>query len=156
MIRGAVVKRCSILSFISRLFSTRVGSGDGCSPAGRSSKRAAGSEGVAALLGLALFFSAGVQAERLQAQDGPDVQRQAQLTYLLKHDCGSCHGMTMKGGLGPSLQAQELSAKGHNVDSLSLIIARGIPDTAMPPWGPILEPEAIRWLARQLLEAQQP
>ena len=27
--------------------------------------------------------------------------RQAELIHRLKHDCGSCHGMTMKGGLGP-------------------------------------------------------
>jgi mono/diheme cytochrome c family protein len=30
-----------------------------------------------------------------------DTARQAELLHLLKHDCGSCHGMTRKGGLGP-------------------------------------------------------
>ena len=32
----------------------------------------------------------------------PADSRQAELTHLVKHDCGSCHGMTMKGGLGPA------------------------------------------------------
>ena len=38
----------------------------------------------------------------------PDATRQAELRYLLKQDCGSCHGMTMKGGLGPALLPQTL------------------------------------------------
>ncbi|MGD8874759.1 MAG: cytochrome c, partial [Gammaproteobacteria bacterium] len=38
----------------------------------------------------------------------PDAGRQAQLLYLLKHDCGSCHGMTRKGGLGPALLPENL------------------------------------------------
>ncbi|MDX2370482.1 MAG: hypothetical protein QNK36_19105, partial [Colwellia sp.] len=29
--------------------------------------------------------------------------RKAQLTHMVKQDCGSCHGMTLKGGLGPAL-----------------------------------------------------
>jgi len=30
-------------------------------------------------------------------------ERQTELLYLLKQDCGSCHGMTLQGGLGSSL-----------------------------------------------------
>jgi len=37
------------------------------------------------------------------AAAGIDPVRQTELLYLLKHDCGSCHGMTRKGGLGPAL-----------------------------------------------------
>ena len=82
----------------------------------------------------------------------PDLQRQQQLSYMMKHDCGSCHGMTLKGGLGPTLLAAELNRKGHNVASLSLIIRHGRPGTAMPPWGPILSEGDIRWIASQLLD----
>ena len=32
-----------------------------------------------------------------------DAARQNELLYFIKHDCGSCHGMTLKGGLGPAL-----------------------------------------------------
>ena len=37
--------------------------------------------------------------------------RQYELMNLLKQDCGSCHGMTMQGGLGPALTPQALSDK---------------------------------------------
>ncbi len=89
-----------------------------------------------------------------QAGEILDQTRRAQLDYLLRHDCGSCHGMTLQGGLGPSLQPQQLQAKKHSVESLSLIIRSGIPGTAMPPWGPILAEGDIRWLAEQLLQAR--
>ena len=87
------------------------------------------------------------------ATEAPAIERQQQLSYLLKHDCGSCHGMTLKGGLGPSLLSAPLKSKGHNIDSLSLIIRHGRPGTAMPPWGPILADEDIRWIAARLLES---
>ena len=84
----------------------------------------------------------------------PSNDRQKSLNYMLKHDCGSCHGMTLKGGLGPSLLPQVLHDKGHTVDSVSLIIHRGVPEKAMPPWGPLLDDDEIRWLAQRLLEME--
>ncbi|WP_421869442.1 c-type cytochrome [Motiliproteus sp.] len=93
----------------------------------------------------ALLLAAPVMAE-------PSDSRQQSLAYMLKHDCGSCHGMTLKGGLGPSLLPELLQQKGHTIDSLSLIIRHGVPDTAMPPWGPILADEDIRWISDQLLK----
>lgn len=85
----------------------------------------------------------------------PSEARQNALEYMLKHDCGSCHGMTLKGGLGPSLLPEMLNQKGHTIDSLSLIISHGVPGTAMPPWGPILAEEDIRWISDQLLKGQR-
>ena len=41
----------------------------------------------------------------------PDPQRQAELLNMLKHDCGSCHGLPPKGGLGPSLMPEALAGK---------------------------------------------
>ena len=84
----------------------------------------------------------------------PSDERQQSLNYMLKHDCGSCHGMTLKGGLGPSLLPQVLHGKGHTVDSVSLIIRHGVPEKAMPPWGPLLDDDEIRWLAQRLLEIE--
>ncbi|OMH36289.1 hypothetical protein BGP75_09855 [Motiliproteus sp. MSK22-1] len=100
-------------------------------------------------LGLALLLASSTAC---MAESSLDVKRQQELTYMLKHDCGSCHGMTLKGGLGPSLLPNTLSSKGHNIESLSLIIRYGKPGTAMPPWGPVLAEEDIRWIATQLLE----
>ena len=46
-----------------------------------------------------------------QARAEVDASRQIELMYLIRQDCGSCHGMTLKGGLGPSLLPDALSGK---------------------------------------------
>lgn len=74
--------------------------------------------------------------------------RQAQLKYLLAQDCGSCHGMTRKGGLGPALLPNTLAGKPDRL--LVATILDGRSGTAMPPWrGQLTEAEAA-WLVRQL------
>ncbi len=79
----------------------------------------------------------------------PDRQRQTELIDILQQDCGSCHGMTLKGGLGPSLLPDQLRGKPR--DFLIATIREGRPGTAMPPWGPILKESEIAWLVDQLL-----
>lgn len=80
----------------------------------------------------------------------PDSPRRQQLIYLLRQDCGSCHGMTLKGGLGPALLPETLA--GRRVEDLAASILDGVPDTPMPPWrNEISEGEAL-WLAGQLLK----
>jgi cytochrome c55X len=70
------------------------------------------------------------------------------LIQLVRHDCGSCHGLTLSGGLGPALDAQAL--RGKPTEYLQAMILRGRPGTAMPGWAGLLsEPEA-RWIAQQL------
>jgi cytochrome c55X len=78
----------------------------------------------------------------------PDAGRQAQLLYLLKHDCGSCHGMTRKGGLGPALLPENL----HDfpVEFLVTTILDGRPGTPMPPWRGELSAADARWLVEAL------
>jgi cytochrome c55X len=74
--------------------------------------------------------------------------RQAQLKYLLAQDCGSCHGMTRKGGLGPALLPNNLEGKPDAL--LVATILEGRSGTAMPPWrGQLTEAEAT-WLVKQL------
>lgn len=70
------------------------------------------------------------------------------LRHLLIQDCGSCHGLTLGGGLGPPLQRQSLSDK--PVPYLAAIILHGRPGTAMPPWSAILTAPEGEWLAREL------
>ncbi len=67
------------------------------------------------------------------------------LRHLLRHDCGSCHGMTLKGGLGPALSKDRLADKPD--EYLVLTILHGRPGTAMPPWQGILTEADARWLA---------
>ncbi len=84
----------------------------------------------------------------INAQAAPDLERQQQLAHLLKHDCGSCHGMTLKGGLGPSLEVDSLKDKAD--DFLFLSIQQGRPGTPMPPWNTELSDEDIRWIVHLL------
>ncbi len=83
-----------------------------------------------------------------------DPERQAELLYLLKHDCGSCHGMRLEGGLGPALKPERF--RQWDTKTLAAAILYGRPGTPMPPWQPfITEPEAY-WLAGQLKKGIRP
>ncbi len=88
------------------------------------------------------------------AGEAPPGQRQDQLLYLLRQDCGSCHGMTLKGGLGPALLPEALAGK--DVDALAGVILQGVPGTPMPPWSFEITPKEARWLARMLKKGVGP
>ncbi len=90
---------------------------------------------------------AGVPA--MAGEIGPT--RAAELERLVRHDCGSCHGMTLKGGLGSDLTAERLD--GIDLDGLTEIILDGVPGTAMPPWRPLLSEGEALWIAQYLLGA---
>ncbi|MBF0311576.1 MAG: cytochrome c [Magnetococcales bacterium] len=74
--------------------------------------------------------------------------RQKALSELLRHDCGSCHGLTRKGGLGPPLTAEALAGKSDEL--LADTIRLGRPGAAMPPWDGLLTQEEILWLVAAL------
>lgn len=76
----------------------------------------------------------------------------AALERLVKQDCGSCHGLTLKGGLGPDLRPGSLSH--YTPEILAGVILDGIPDTAMPPWRPLMTEEEAVWVARYLLQTE--
>jgi len=82
-----------------------------------------------------------------QAAD-PSPERQAALTHLLRQDCGSCHGMSLRGGLGPALLPEALAGKPDAF--LVETLLNGRPGTAMPPWRSLLTPDEAVWLVRQL------
>lgn len=75
--------------------------------------------------------------------------RKQEILHILKHDCGSCHGMTLKGGLGPSLLPKDL--KRMSEKQVALTITLGRPGTPMPPWEAFFNHEETLWLAQQLL-----
>lgn len=77
--------------------------------------------------------------------------RATELERLVRQDCGSCHGMTLKGGLGSDLTAETL--KGAEPAGLARIILDGVPGTAMPPWRPLLSEAEALWIADYLLRA---
>ena len=78
----------------------------------------------------------------------PDAARVKALVHLVRQDCGSCHGMTLKGGLGKPLLPQNLA--GRDTEALAEIILDGIPDTPMPPWRTELSRDDALWIARKL------
>jgi cytochrome c55X len=74
--------------------------------------------------------------------------RRAELHNLLIQDCGSCHGLTMRGGLGPALLPQNLRDRPR--ESLIDTVMNGRPETAMPPWNKLLSRDEAGWLIDQL------
>lgn len=85
----------------------------------------------------------------LHAEEPSDA-RQHELLYLLKQDCGSCHGLTLQGGLGPALTPQALKDKPKA--AMMATIASGRPGTPMPPWANQLSEAEINWLVDNLYE----
>lgn len=79
----------------------------------------------------------------------PDAARQAELLYLLNQDCGACHGLTRKGGLGPPLLPSSL--RDRPVRLLVSTVLDGRPGTPMPPWRGELSEQDARWLVEALL-----
>lgn len=73
-----------------------------------------------------------------------------ELVHLVRQDCGSCHGMTLQGGLGLPLTPSALRDK--PVDSLVATIIHGRPGTAMPAWKSILSEADAHWIVTHLLE----
>jgi len=72
----------------------------------------------------------------------------AELEHMVRQDCGSCHGMTLKGGLGNPLNPQDLAGKDD--EALVATILDGRPGTPMPPWRGLLFEDDARWIVNYL------
>jgi cytochrome c55X len=101
------------------------------------------------LIWLALSF---MVAAPLAASDQLSGDRQRELRNVLIQDCGSCHGLTMHGGLGPALLPDRLAGK--SAEYISTVILNGRPGTAMPAWRSLLSPAEARWMATKLLQGE--
>ena len=100
-----------------------------------------------------LFALSLVLSGVLNAEDTIAKNRLQELSNLLIQDCGSCHGLTMKGGLGPALLPSTL--KGKSAEFITSTILDGRPGTAMPGWRPLLSVTEARWMTEQLLGVKQ-
>jgi len=80
---------------------------------------------------------------------GADPQHRSRLADLVVQDCGSCHGLTLKGGLGRPLTREALENFPH--ETVRDIILDGLPGTPMPPWRSMLSADEARWIAERLL-----
>lgn len=91
---------------------------------------------------LLCLMAAPVPAEELT------LQRKAELRNLVVQDCGSCHGMTLKGGLGSALRPIDLD--GVEATTIAQIVLDGVPDKPMPPWRGLLSNSDALWIAHAL------
>ncbi len=91
-----------------------------------------------------LTMSGAACAGDAAAVDAPALER------LIRQDCGSCHGLTLKGGLGPDIRPEALTH--YDADALGTVILDGIPGTPMPPWRPLLTQSEVDWIVTYLLK----
>jgi cytochrome c55X len=103
---------------------------------------------VAYALGLGLAVGGAAAAAE------PDGPRRAELRHRLLQDCGSCHGLTLKGGLGPPLLAESLAGKDR--DGLVVTVLEGRPGTPMPPWKVELSEAEAAYLVDRLIRGELP
>ncbi|AMO36591.1 Cytochrome c55X precursor NirC [Thauera humireducens] len=107
---------------------------------------------VAVFLGAALVaaFASASEAKPV----APEAQRARELIHIVRQDCGSCHGLTLAGGLGPALTPDALVDKPF--EGLVATVVSGRPGTPMPPFrGIVSEPEA-EWIVDQLMRGFPP
>lgn len=79
----------------------------------------------------------------------PPPERQKELVHLVRQDCGSCHGMTLQGGLGPPLLPASLREK--PAEGLAATIYYGRPGTPMPPWKQFMSEAEAQWIVDKLM-----
>jgi cytochrome c55X len=94
-----------------------------------------------------LVILAGGIATPLLAE--PSMARQKELVHLVRQDCGSCHGLTLQGGLGPPLLPATLADK--PVEGLVATIIGGRLGTPMPPWHRFLTEDEAKWIVAKLM-----
>jgi len=80
----------------------------------------------------------------------PPPERARELVRMVRQDCGSCHGLTLKGGLGPPLLPETLREK--PAESLRYTVLLGRPGTPMPPWQAFMNEAEADWIVRQLMQ----
>ncbi len=105
---------------------------------------------AASVIAASLLAAAPISAARSE----PDATAKRRLTHLLVQDCGSCHGLTLQGGLGKPLLPENVSDRSAEV--LAEIILDGIPGTPMPPWRGLVTADEALFLAETLKRGLTP
>ena len=97
---------------------------------------------------VSMLLSKNANSSQLVEKQIVNTQRQGELKNLLLQDCGSCHGMTLKGGLGPALTRDVVSSLPREL--VYVTISEGREGTPMPPWKNILAKNEINWIVDTL------
>lgn len=106
---------------------------------------------------IALLVSALALAPLVSAMEpapAPKAERYRELVHIVRQDCGSCHGLTLLGGLGPALTVNALADK--PAEGLVATIIGGRPGTAMPPFRGIVSEAEAEWIVDQLMRGFPP
>ncbi len=107
---------------------------------------------IATIISYGIFVSFYAVAETVNLADiSPNnisKIRAEQLIYQLKQDCGSCHGLTLKGGLGPALLPINLHDKTDEILVDTILYGRA--GTPMPPWNFEISRNEAKWLVKIL------
>jgi len=76
-------------------------------------------------------------------------ERQRELVRLVRQDCGSCHGMTLAGGLGPPLLRRHFrdAGAGPRPD----VLPRQAGHADCPPGSGSLDETEAQWIVDRLL-----
>jgi cytochrome c55X len=98
------------------------------------------------------IIATAISSTSLSATGTISPERAAELKNLVLQDCGSCHGMTLRGGLGPDIRSHALA--GRTPQSIANSILDGVPGTPMPPWRLQLSESDAQWIANYLLKGQ--
>lgn len=88
----------------------------------------------------------------IAAAGEPSPDRARELVRMVRQDCGSCHGMTLNGGLGPALTAAALKTRDVPKEALVATIVGGRPGTPMPPWHRFMNEAEAEWIVDRLIE----
>lgn len=105
-------------------------------------------------LGRLLLLGCCGAASLLPAQaDSINGARRSELRHLILHDCGSCHGMRLTGGLGPPLTPEALRDRPEQ--AIVATVLHGRAGTAMPGWRSILSEADAAWIATVLKQGME-
>lgn len=100
------------------------------------------------LKALVIVSMISITSSALASAWSPSSERKAELYNLVVQDCGSCHGLTMRGGLGSALLPKDL--QGKDIETLTEIVLDGVEGTPMPPWRSQFRDGEARWIVEQL------
>ena len=96
-----------------------------------------------------LVFALWVMCTVATSYAEPTQERQRDIVRMVRQDCGSCHGMTLQGGLGPALLPANLHDK--PAEGLAATIYYGRPGTPMPPWRAFVSEAEAEWIVSKLM-----
>lgn len=103
-------------------------------------------------LALILILVGNMFAPLAIADGALEPARRSEIIGLVQQDCGSCHGLTLKGGLGPALTREALAKQEPQM--LRATISNGRPGTPMPPWRDFLSDAEITWVVDALMQGK--